>query len=227
FRVLAAGLTVVAASLLPALAQTQIDLVNDIQDHTEWGTTPGDATGTAVAVGDVNGDGIPDVIASARGGDGPLDSRGEATGEVTIRFGTKVYARTQDYFTSPPDVIIYGVAVADQLGRALAVGDISGDGKADVIIGTPFSSGPSGSRISGGAVFVLFGRTSWPPVIDLKNVDPNTSNADITIFGATGGDQFGKSVNVGDVNGDGKPDLVVGISQRNANGKTANGEIDI
>ena len=137
FRIIAACLTAVAASLAPALAQTQIDLVNDIQDHTEWGTTPGDATGTAVAVGDVNGDGIPDVITSARGGDGPSDSRGEATGEVYIRFGTKVYARTQDYFTAPPDVIIYGVAPADQLGRSLAV-DIA-DGKGDVIIGTPFS----------------------------------------------------------------------------------------
>ena len=223
--VLVVGLAVLAAA--PAAAQTQIDLVNDIQDHTEWGTTPGDATGTAVAVGDVNGDGIPDVITSARGGDGPADARGEATGEVYIRFGTKVYARTQDYLTAPPDVIIYGVAPGDQLGRALAVGDVNGDGKGDVIIGTPFSGGPGGSRVSGGAVFVLFGRNSWPSTIDLKNSDPNTSNADITIFGAAGGDQFGKSVNVGDVNGDGKPDLVVGASQRNANGKTANGEIDI
>src|SRR5262245_55113627 len=91
FRPFLLGLVGIAALLaaVPAAAQTEIDLVNDIQDHTEWGSTNGDATGTAVAVGDVNGDGIVDVISSARGGDGPSDVRGEATGEVYIRFGTK------------------------------------------------------------------------------------------------------------------------------------------
>ena len=212
-RRLAAFAAVLVACSLPCLAQyaaLEVDLQSDAQDFTAWGTTDGDATGSAVLVADLNGDGIPDIIVAARGADGPSDTRGDLTGEVYIRFGTKQYARTQDFLTAPPDVIVYGVTAADQLARSMAAADLNGDGKVDLVLGTPSADGPSDTRSAAGEVYVLYGRKTWPSVIDLKNLDPASTNADVTIFGAAAGDQLGRAVACGDVNGDGKADLVIG-----------------
>jgi hypothetical protein len=207
------GLGVAAfAAFVPAAAQyanIEVDLQTDAQDYTAWGTTDNDSTGSAVLIADVNGDGYADLITAARGGDGPGDTRGDFTGEVYIRFGSRSFPRTQDLLTQPPNVIIYGVTAGDQFARSLAAGDLNGDGKTDIVMGVPVGDGPSDSRPSCGEVYVLFGRSTWPATIDLRNVDPATTNADVTIFGANVGDELGRVVTVGDVNGDGKPDLVV------------------
>ncbi|HEX4823166.1 MAG TPA: thrombospondin type 3 repeat-containing protein [Candidatus Polarisedimenticolaceae bacterium] len=216
--VLAFVLAFAAPGIFAQFAGTQVDLQTDSQDFVAWGTTDGDATGSAVLVADLNGDGIPDLIIAARGGDGPSDTRGDLTGEVYIRFGTKQYGRTQDFLTAPPDVTIYGVTAADQLARSLAAADLNGDGKADLVLGVPSADGPNDARSSAGEVYVLFGRSSWPSTIDLRNVDPAATNADITIFGAVAGDQLGRAVAVGDVNGDGKADLIMGAPGADANG---------
>ncbi len=200
----------------PAKAQyanLEVDLLNDSQDFNAWGTTDGDATGAAALVADLNGDGISDIVTSARGANGPSDARGDLTGEVYIRFGAHSIGRIQDFLTSPPDVVIYGVGAADQLALALASGDLNFDGKADLVLGVPVADGPNDGRPAGGEVYVLYGRTSWPATIDLQNSDPATTNADVTIFGKATGDQFGRSVAAGDVNGDGRDDLVAGASQ--------------
>ena len=205
-------------------ASLEVDLVDDVQDFTAWGTTPVDETGSAVLLADLNGDGIRDLVAAARGGDGPGDVRGEQTGEVYIRFGTKVYGRTQDLLTAPPGVVIYGVTLADQLARTMAAGDLNGDGKADLVLGNPVGDGPNDGRSAGGEVYVLYGRTTWPATLDLRSSDPATSAADVTIFGASAGDQLGRGVAVGDVNGDTQADLVVSAPFANGGG-TDNGEV--
>ena len=204
-------------------ANLEIDLVNDVQDFNAWGTTPTDAAGSTVLVADLNGDGIGDLVAAARGADGPADVRGEQTGEVYIRFGTKVYGRTQDFLTSPPNVVIYGVTLADQLARSMASGDLNGDGKADLVLGNPVGDGPNDARSAGGEVYVLYGRKTWPATIDLRSPDPATTTADVTIFGAETGDQFGRAVAVGDVNGDTIPDLVASAFRADA---PSNGPLD-
>jgi hypothetical protein len=218
--VLMLGLTSLLAIRLAnaQFAGTEVDLSTDVQDFTAWGTTDADATGSAVLVADLNADGIPDLITAARGADGPSDTRGEFTGEVDIRFGTRIYGRTQDFLATAPNVIIYGVGANDQLARSLAAGDLNGDGKADLVLGVPVADGPSDGRPAGGEVYVLYGRASWPATIDLKNADPATTNADVTIFGAAADDQLGRAVAVGDVNGDGRADLVASAFLADANG---------
>ncbi len=208
---LAAGLVVCWAAL-PARAQeadTKVDLLTDNQDFTAFGITNADAAGSAAAVADLNGDGISDLGLAARGASGPGDQRGPLTGEVYIRFGTRTYTpRTQDFSTQAPQVTIYGVDAGDVLARSLATGDLNDDGIADLVLGVPGADGPSNGRTGGGEVYVLYGRTSWPATIDLRSADPATTTADVTIFGADSGDQLGRAVAVGDVNGDGKVDLV-------------------
>src|SRR5262249_51975423 len=120
--------TLLGAAGFPARAQyapISVDLGTDLQDFTLYGISDHERAGSAVLVADLNGDGIADIVIGARGAKGPSDTRGDFTGEVYIRFGTSRYGRTQDLFTSPPDVTIYGVDAGDQLGRVLAAGDLN------------------------------------------------------------------------------------------------------
>ena len=186
------------------------DLATTSQDVTLHGIDGGDESGSAVLIADLNGDGIADAVIAARTALGPGNARGNFTGEVYIRLGTPAYPRNEDLFVDPPDVIIYGATSGDQFARSLATGDLNADGITDLILGVPLADGPSNSRLSAGEVYVLYGRTSWPATIDIRNPDPNATNADVTIFGGVTGDLFGTAVASGDVNGDGIDDLVIG-----------------
>src|SRR5262245_3690163 len=62
---------------------------------------------------------------------------------------------------------------------ALVIGDVSGDGKADIIVGAPFGNGPGGSRSLAGHVDVLFGPFKRGQCWDLAD-----RPADVRIYGA-------------------------------------------
>ena len=206
-------IALLSMAVSPGLAQiafTEIDLDTDFQDFTAWGISTDDDAGRSVLLADLNGDGKADLVVSAPGGDGPGDARGDFTGEVYIRFGTAVYPQTEDLFTTPPDVILYGVGAGDRLARSMTGGDLNDDGIPDLVLGVPLADGPADARAAAGEVYVLYGRASWPATLDLRNADPSATNADVTIFGAAAGDQFGRDVATGDVNGDLIDDLVVG-----------------
>ncbi len=104
----------------------------------------------------------------------------------------------------------------DYSGSAIATGDINNDSKADLVIGAYFAS--HGGRSNAGLTYVVFGgsgqRTgngtwdgNWPATFALSSLNgTNGFRAD----GVDNGKQSGYAVETGDINGDGKTDLIIG-----------------
>ncbi|MBW1744749.1 MAG: FG-GAP repeat protein [Deltaproteobacteria bacterium] len=105
----------------------------------------------------------------------------------------------------PSATEIWGEGTGVHSGAALAQGDVNGDGYGDIIIGAPFVSLPG--REKAGAVYVIFGGESFPSG---SPVDLGAGGASMVIQGAATGDLLGASLGVGDVNGNGIDDIIIG-----------------
>ena len=187
------------------------------------------AGGTVSNAGDINGDGIDDLIVGAVGG----DDGGSAAGEVyvifgrTTGFGVDVSGRQVIDLTSlsaSDGFIIQGDADYDYAGISVSnAGDINGDGIDDLIVGV--SNGDDGGYNAGEA-YVIFGRTTGfgsdvggRQVIDLTSLSASDG---LIIQGDADSDYSGRSVSAaGDVNGDGIDDLIVGAGNNDVGGSNA------
>ncbi|WP_022696664.1 FG-GAP repeat protein [Euryhalocaulis caribicus] len=161
------------------------------------------------AGGDLNFDGVDDLLLAASG-------EAYAIYGSDSGFGSPDASARQviDLVTLPA---AEGLIVQDggeaQLGGDVSVlGDINGDGLADLAFGAP-NADVSGSR--DGKVYILFGGETAPgqpdagrQVLDVSNM---SSSEGFTITGAPGGEEPGYSVSgAGDINGDGIDDLIIG-----------------
>ncbi len=169
-----------------------------------------DRLGRAVSeAGDVNGDGIDDLLIGAWGG-----STGYA-GESFVVFGkASGWAASLDLSTldGTTGFRLDGVAAADYSGKAVgAAGDVNGDGFDDILIGAYKAASAAGHS------YVVFGQASgWAASLDLSDLDGTTG---FRIDGIDGSDRSGRSVSgAGDVNGDGFDDLIVGAQGANTGG---------
>src|SRR5436190_2035832 len=154
-----------------------------------------------VAAGDVNGDGAPDLAIGVPLGDGPANDQ-PTLGEVHVLFGPLLTGQVWDLAARPADLTIYGPEVGGGTGSAVAIADIDGDGAADLIVGSSGVSRPDITTTWRGEVSVFYGPLA-PGVIDLAVTDPG-----LTITGAPS-DGIGEFIVVGDLSGDGIPDLVL------------------
>ena len=180
-----------------------------------------DQLGHHLAMGDLNDDGLDDLILAAFRADGPNNAR-EDSGEVYVLFGSPSLAGALDLASSPPDVVVTAADAGDDLGGAVASGDVNGDGIADLLIGAPRADGPANTRGSAGEAYVIFGSPSLAGTFDIAQ-----SQQAVTILGADASDRLGASMASGDVNGDGTADIILGAETADGrrNAKRDAGEV--
>ncbi len=179
-----------------------VDVGAGDDDVAVYGADQNDTIGFNIAASDVTGDGIDDMLITSRGGDGPGNRSGE-TGEVHIIHGRRDLPKTIDFGADEGDAYVYGNDGADMLSYGLATVDLDGDGTRELFIGTGFGDGPAGGRQEAGEAFVIDARELRGAV---KALDAPVR---LAIYGARADDQLGTSVTAGDLDGDGKPELVL------------------
>jgi len=195
------------------------------------GVSVNDDSGRSVSnAGDVNGDGLADLIVGAPGDD--PNSRKTDSGIIIGDSGASfvVFGKTDGTKVELSDIesgtggfVINGVSVSDDSGSSVSdAGDINGDGLADLIVGAPDHDPNIGRNNDfvfggyGGTSFVVFGKTDGTEV-ELSDIENGTGG--FVINGANDFGGSGSSVSsAGDVNGDGLADLIVGAYFDNPNG---------
>ena len=185
-----------------------------------WGVKSYDLTGFSVNAGDVNGDGIDDILADAQGAD-PMDRIN--AGEMHVFYGREDLPPFLSLSDTQGDFTVYGREAGDKMSYSSVVGDINGDGMGDLILGSVVASpGVQGKREWAGEAYVIYGGDDLPRSLDLKKTPP-----DIRVMGDDAGDQVAFMVHVADVNGDGIGDLLLGARRGDPKGRRDAGEVYI
>ncbi|MFD8058557.1 FG-GAP-like repeat-containing protein [Streptomyces cyaneofuscatus] len=174
------------------------------------------ADGLTSAVGDVNGDGYGDVVVGDPDDPTAEGRYGHLGGAVHIWFGS---ANGVAYDKAPMTVHQDTAGVPgsgeryDEFGASVAVADLDRDGKAEIIVGAPGEA--IGTKARAGTVVVVPGRAAGQLGAGSYAFSQDTAG----VPGAVEADDtFGATVSAGDLNRDGRPELVVGAAWENGQG---------
>ncbi len=182
---------VVAGSTTPA----SVDLGAAAASETLTGANAGDKFGASVACGDVNGDGFGDIMAGA-----PQFSN--ATGRIYLVGGASAF-KDHNFSTDTAMALFTGPAATTGFGTIGCIqGDVNKDGFPDMIVSAPLMT--VGGTANRGSTWLFLG-ASAPTGVDLA-----TGSANATFVGTNEGGAFGYCKAVGDANGDGIDDILLG-----------------
>ena len=174
------------------------------------GASEGDLAGFSISsAGDVNGDGWQDTIIGAYAAD---SENGEDAGRAYLLFGTGTLPSELELADVEAGIGGHGVVLDggqpyELAGRFVAgVGDVNQDGWDDILIGAP------GADDGTGCAYLVFGAADFGgPTAQVALADIIADARGIILHGAQVGDGLGSSGGtLGDFNGDGAPDFVVG-----------------
>ncbi len=194
-----------------------------------------DFFGWSLIAEDFNGDGYDDLAVGTPGDVSP-NGVSRPIGAVNIIYGSGGGLQTSrpaaQLFSmeSPGIETIQGTAEAidDWFGYALAAGDINGDGYADLAVGIPRRDFIWGMVPDAGAVTVIYGSKNGldavTGILDNQSLYQGCTNA-IGTFAAN--ETFGNALSMGDYNGDGFSDLVVGVPRDGESGVGNSGAVQV
>jgi hypothetical protein len=206
--------TVVSGDFDAAIDLSDLDGSNGfVLNGIDWSDFSGYSVSSA---GDVNGDGIDDIMIGAYGAD--PDGAREA-GKTYVVFGKDtVVSGDFDAAIDLSDLdgsdgfVLNGIDQYDRSGGSVSsAGDVNGDGIDDIMIGA-YRADPDGAR-DAGETYVVFGKDTvvsgdFDAAIDLSELDGSNG---FVLNGIDGRDYSGQSVSsAGDVNGDGIDDIMIG-----------------
>jgi len=183
------------------------------------GEAASDYSGEAVSgAGDVNGDGLADVIVGAHQAD---PNGAESSGRTYVVFGkdNSDAVSLADVAQGTGGFALDGEAESDESGFSVSgAGDVDGDGHSDIVVGAP---GGAANGADSGRTYVVFGKAETD-LVSLADVAQGIGG--FVLDGEAEGDLSGFSVSGGgDVNGDGHADLVVGAHQADPNSVDSSG----
>ncbi|MBE9101776.1 hypothetical protein [Vacuolonema iberomarrocanum] len=169
--------------------------------------------------GDINGDGIADAIIGTSSTDTDDD---EDIGASYVIFGSDQGFEESldlDDLDGSNGFVLSGIDAEDYAGISVSeAGDINGDGFDDLIIGA-FRADPNGNEDAGESYVVFGSDQGFDASFDLTTLDGSNGFA---LNGVDAEDLSGRSVSgLGDVNGDGLDDLIVGAPNGDPNNPDA------
>jgi hypothetical protein len=206
------------------------------------GIAEGDLAGVRVsAAGDVDGDGVDDLLVGASGVD-PAGRAGAGAGYVVFGRDTAAVGSFPAEFElssllpgaggdGSSGFVLNGINVADGVGAVSDAGDPNGDGVDDLIIGS--AGVDPGGRSRAGAAYVVFGRDtaavgSFSAEFELSSLLPGAGgdgSSGFVLNGIDADDRSGSALSGGgDFNGDGVDDLIDGAIFADPDGRNIAGE---
>jgi hypothetical protein len=188
------------------------------------GASAGDNLGFSVgAAGDINDDGFDDCLVGAPNAGVMFRGNAGIVYAIFGRAGPYTDLLLNAFTAGSMGFKIVGDASGTNLGECStclrgALGDVNGDGIDDFAIGSPNSAFLG--REEAGVVYIIYGKPSDAPVTNYDLAD-DLGSSGTRVGGETAGDHLGSSLSgIGDVNGDGNNDLLIGCPDCDALGRT-------
>jgi Ca2+-binding RTX toxin-like protein len=177
------------------------------------GTAPLPGSTWLAAIGDVNGDGLAEILTGVPGSSDQYTN----AGRVYLTYGGSGPDKLGDTTIT---FAMDGGTAEDRIGFSVAaVGSMNGDALQEILLGAPLLD--PGGRTDAGGAYVIFGTTKTNS-LDLAEVNTVGSGKGFLIAGQAAGDHAGQVVAaIADLNADGRGDVLVAAPGNDAGGAEA------